>query len=176
MACGWNWAPPILRRHAPEDTAAAERYELGMTRLLLFNKPFGILSQFNGHGSPTVRSTLSDFMAVKGAYPAGRVDRDSEGLLLLCDDGQLQARIASPRVKMPKTYLAHVKGDPQEPELERLRRGVQLKDGMTLPADVARIGGPDLSPRGPPIRRRSVARIAPGQFEELSGRQGFEFQ
>lgn len=127
-----------------------------MARLLLFNKPFGVLSQFTDRGSPTLRSTLSDFIDVKGVYPAGRLDRDSEGLLLLCDDGRLQARIADPRFKMPKTYLVQVEGDPQPPALERLRRGVRLKDGMTLPADVARIEAPDLWPRDPPIRERKA--------------------
>jgi 23S rRNA pseudouridine2457 synthase len=128
-----------------------------MARLLLFNKPFGVLSQFTDRGSPTARSTLSDFIAIPGVYPAGRLDRDSEGLLLLCDDGRLQARISHPRFKMPKTYLAQVEGDPQEPALERLRQGVQLSDGPTLPADVARIDAPDLWPRDPPIReRRSI--------------------
>jgi len=125
-----------------------------MARLLLFNKPFGVLSQFTDRGSPTLRSTLSDFIAVKGVYPAGRLDRDSEGLLLLTDDGRLQARIADPRFKLPKTYLVQVEGDPQPPTLEHLAQGVQLKDGMTLPAEVARIDAPDLWPRDPPIRVR----------------------
>jgi 23S rRNA pseudouridine2457 synthase len=125
-----------------------------MARLLLFNKPFGVLSQFTDRGSPTTRATLSDFIAVKGVYPAGRLDRDSEGLLLLTDDGRLQARIADPRFKLPKTYLVQVEGDPREDQLEPLRKGVRLKDGMTLPAEVARIDAPDLWPRDPPIRER----------------------
>jgi 23S rRNA pseudouridine2457 synthase len=125
-----------------------------MARLLLFNKPFGVLSQFTDRGSPTTRATLSDFIAVKGVYPAGRLDRDSEGLLLLTDDGRLQARIADPRFKLPKTYLVQVEGDPREEQLEPLRKGVRLKDGMTLPAEVARIDAPDLWPRDPPIRER----------------------
>lgn len=125
-----------------------------MARLLLFNKPFGVLSQFTDRGSPTARATLSDFIAVKGVYPAGRLDRDSEGLLLLTDDGQLQARIADPRYKLPKTYLVQVEGDPQESALESLRKGVRLKDGMTLPAEALRIDPPDLWPRDPPIRAR----------------------
>ncbi len=129
---------------------------MGMTmaRLILFNKPFGVLSQFTDRGSPTVRSTLSDYVAVKGVYPAGRLDRDSEGLLLLCDDGRLQARIADPRFKLPKTYLVQIEGDPQDADLEPLRHGVRLKDGMTLPADVVRIDAPDLWLRDPPIRQR----------------------
>lgn len=125
-----------------------------MARLILFNKPFGVLSQFTDRGSPTVRSTLSDFVSVKGVYPAGRLDRDSEGLLLLCDAGPLQARISDPRFKLPKTYLVQVEGDPQDADLDPLRRGVRLKDGMTLPADVVRIDAPDLWPRDPPIRQR----------------------
>ncbi len=140
-----------------------------MARLLLFNKPFGVLSQFTDRGSPTVRSTLSDFIAVKGVYPAGRLDRDSEGLLLLCDDGRLQARIADPRFKTAKTYLVQVEGDPQEPELERLRQGVRLKDGMTLPAEVDRIDAPDLWLRDPPIRQR---KFIPDNWLKLTIREG----
>ncbi|WP_277979085.1 pseudouridine synthase [Sphingomonas phyllosphaerae] len=140
-----------------------------MSRLLLFNKPFGVLSQFTDRGSPTARSTLSDFVDVKGVYPAGRLDRDSEGLLLLCDDGRLQARIADPRFKMPKTYLVQVEGDPLEPELTRLRQGVRLKDGMTLPAGVERIDAPDLWPRDPPIRRRATI---PDSWLRLTIREG----
>jgi len=125
-----------------------------MSRLLLFNKPFRVLSQFTDCGSLTARSTLSDFIEVKGVYPAGRLDWDSEGLLLLCDNGRLQTRISDPRFKVPKTYLVQVEGDPQELELQRLRQGILLNDGMSLPADVARIDEPDLWPRNPPIRQR----------------------
>ena len=149
--------------------SAIGRYGQSMARLLLFNKPFGVLSQFTDRGSPTVRATLSDFIAVKGVYPAGRLDRDSEGLLLLCDDGRLQARIADPRFKLPKTYLVQVEGDPQEPALDRLRQGVQLKDGMTLPAEVARIDAPDLWPRNPPIRER---KSIPDSWLKLTIREG----
>ncbi|MEQ5787951.1 pseudouridine synthase [Erythrobacter sp. NFXS35] len=129
-----------------------------MARLILFNKPFGVLSQFTDRGSPTVRATLSDFIDVKGVYPAGRLDRDSEGLLLLCDDGRLQARIADPRFKLPKTYWVQTEGIPQEQDLERLRAGVRLKDGMTLPAVVDRMEAPALWPRDPPIRERKSVR------------------
>lgn len=128
-----------------------------MARLILFNKPHGVLSQFTDRGTETARSTLSDFIDVSGVYPAGRLDLDSEGLLLLCDDGKLQARIADPRFKMPKTYLVQVEGEPEEASLERLRGGVLLKDGMTRPAKVEPIAAPELWPRDPPIRvRKSI--------------------
>jgi 23S rRNA pseudouridine2457 synthase len=128
-----------------------------MARLILFNKPYGVLSQFTDRGTVSARPTLSDFVDVPGVYPAGRLDLDSEGLLLLCDDGRLQARIADPRFKMPKTYLVQVEGQPDETCLDRLRRGVCLKDGPTRPAAVERIAPPDLWPRDPPIRvRKSV--------------------
>jgi len=112
---------------------------------------------------------LSDFITVKGVYPAGRLDRDSEGLLLLTDDGRLQARIADPRFKLPKTYLVQVEGDPQEEALAQLRCGVRLKDGMTLPADVAAIDAPDLWPRDPPIR---VRKAVPDCWLKLTIREG----
>ena len=140
-----------------------------MGRLILFNKPYGVLSQFTDRGSPTVRATLSEFISVKGVYAAGRLDRDSEGLLLLTDDGRLQARIADPRFKLPKTYLVQVEGDPQEAELERLRQGVRLKDGMTLPAEARQLDEPELWPRHPPVRfRKSV----PTSWLELVIREG----
>jgi 23S rRNA pseudouridine2457 synthase len=87
--------------------------------LILFNKPYGVLSQFTDRGTDTARQTLSDFVAVPGVYPAGRLDRDSEGLLLLTDDGRLQARIADPRFKLPKTYLVQVEGMPDEAALDQ---------------------------------------------------------
>jgi 23S rRNA pseudouridine2457 synthase len=128
-----------------------------MTRLILFNKPYGVLSQFTDERSPTPRRTLSDFIDLPGIYPAGRLDLDSEGLLLLTDDGRLQARIADPRFKTPKAYLVQVEGEPDEARLEQLRRGVRLKDGPTLPALVERIDPPQLWPRDPPVRfRKSV--------------------
>lgn len=147
----------------------SEQKGTGMARLIAFNKPFGVLSQFTDRGSPTVRATLSDFIAVDGVYPAGRLDRDSEGLLLLCDDGRLQARISDPRFKMPKTYLVQVEGDPQEQDLDRLRNGVRLKDGMTDPAQVERIEAPDLWPRDPPIRQR---KSIPDNWLKMTIRQG----
>lgn len=140
-----------------------------MARLILFNKPFEVLSQFTDAKSPSPRATLSDFVAVPGVYPAGRLDRDSEGLLLLTDDGRLQARIADPKFKMPKTYLVQVEGDPDEAALEALRTGVMLKDGMTRPAEAERIDDPQLWPRDPPVRfRKSV----PDTWLRLTIREG----
>lgn len=140
-----------------------------MARLILFNKPFGVLSQFTDRGSETARSTLSDYIEIKGVYPAGRLDRDSEGLLLLCDDGRLQARIADPRFKLPKTYRVQVEGDPSEAALEALRSGVMLKDGMTLPARAEAIAPPELWPRDPPIRER---KSVPDHWLQITLREG----
>ena len=129
--------------------------------LVLFNKPYGVLCQFTdgaqGDGAPP-RPTLSDFIDVPAVYPAGRLDRDSEGLLLLTDDGRLQARIADPKFKLPKTYLVQVEGEATDASLDALRHGVRLKDGPTRPAEVERIAAPDLWPRDPPVRfRKTVA-------------------
>lgn len=123
--------------------------------LILFNKPYNVLSQFTDRGTAgSARATLSDFIDVPGVYPAGRLDLDSEGLLLLTDDGRLQAQIADPAHKMPKTYLVQVEGDVTETGLAGLCHGVQLKDGPTLPAEAERIADPHLWPRDPPIRVR----------------------
>ena len=125
--------------------------------LILFNKPYGVLCQFSDESADGTRPTLAGFVDVPGVYPAGRLDLDSEGLLLLTDDGRLQARIADPRFKTPKTYLAQVEGEVGEAALASLRRGVDLKDGLTRPAEVERIDDPGLWPRDPPIRfRKSV--------------------
>jgi len=128
-----------------------------MAQLILFNKPYGVLSQFTDRSAGSTRPTLSHYIDAPGMYPAGRLDLDSEGLLLLCDDGRLQARIADPRFKMPKTYLVQVEGEPVEARLDKLRKGIRLKDGLTRPAEVEPIAAPDLWPRDPPIRvRKSV--------------------
>jgi len=123
-----------------------------MARVILFNKPFGVLTQFTGEPG---RRTLKDFIDVPDVYAAGRLDADSEGLLVLTDDGALQARLADPRHKQPKTYWVQVEGVPTEDALDRLRRGVSLKDGPTRSAEVKPIAEPpELWPRDPPIRTR----------------------
>jgi 23S rRNA pseudouridine2457 synthase len=137
--------------------------------LVLFNKPFGVLSQFTDRGSPTTRATLSDHVDVPGVYPAGRLDRDSEGLLLLTDDGRLQARIADPKFKLPKTYLVQVEGEPDAAALDALRRGVTLADGPTRPAEVEAIEPPALWLRDPPIRYRASV---PDRWLRLTIREG----
>lgn len=126
--------------------------------LIAFNKPMNVLSQFTDAGTAgSPRATLSDFIDAPGVYPAGRLDRDSEGLLLLTDDGRLQARIADPKFKLPKTYLVQVEGEASETALAQLRGGVRLNDGMTRPAQAEAIEPPELWPRDPPVRfRKSV--------------------
>lgn len=126
-----------------------------MSRLILLNKPYGVLCQFTDEEGSS-RRTLSDLIAIPGVYAAGRLDSDSEGLLLLTDDGRLQARISDPRFKMPKTYLVQVERVPDEDSLGALRRGVRLKDGVTRPADVERIEEPQLWARDPPVRYRKM--------------------
>lgn len=123
-----------------------------MARLILLNKPFNVMSAFTDREG---RPTLADYVPVKGVYPAGRLDRDSEGLLLLTDDGALQARISEPRFHLPKTYLVQVEGIPSDDSLQQLRNGVQLNDGLTRPADAERIEAPALWPRQPPVRTRA---------------------
>ncbi|MDJ0778539.1 MAG: pseudouridine synthase [Gammaproteobacteria bacterium] len=138
-----------------------------MSNLLLFNKPFRVICQFSPAGD---KRTLAEFIDVPGVYPAGRLDYDSEGLLVLTDDGALQARISNPRYRRVKTYLAQVEGLARADALRALARGVELKDGPTLPAEVALVDEPDwLWPRDPPIRER---RQVPTCWLELKIREG----
>ena len=138
-----------------------------MARLICFNKPYGVLSQFTPEGQ---WRGLKDFIPVPNVYVAGRLDVDSEGLLLLTGDGQLQARIADPRFKMEKTYWVQVEGVPDEAALDALRHGVQLKDGPTLPARARLIDTPkDLWERLPLIR---VRQAKPTSWLELTIREG----
>lgn len=142
-----------------------------MTRLILLNKPFGVLSQFTDRGNAdSPRATLSDFVDIPGVYPAGRLDRDSEGLMILTDDGALQNRITNPRHKLAKAYHVQVEGVPDEAALARLRKGVELKDGITRPAKARAIREPEgLWPRDPPIR---VRKSVPDSWLELTIREG----
>jgi 23S rRNA pseudouridine2457 synthase len=140
-----------------------------MPRLIAFNKPYGVLCQFTDERTAAPRPTLAQFIDVPNVYPAGRLDFDSEGLLLLTDDGRLQARIADPKFKLPKTYLVQVESDVGEDALAALRRGVALKDGPTLPAEAERMPDPGLWPRTPPIR---VRQTIPDCWMKLTIREG----
>ncbi|MCC5812227.1 MAG: rRNA large subunit pseudouridine synthase E [Ectothiorhodospiraceae bacterium] len=135
--------------------------------IILLNKPYNVLCQFTDRAG---RSTLADFVPVPGVYPAGRLDRDSEGLVVLTDDGGLQARISHPRHKMSKTYWVQVEGEPDDKARDALRRGVSLKDGVALPARVRCMEEPPgLWPRNPPIRER---RSIPTSWLELTLSEG----
>ncbi|MEW6314398.1 MAG: rRNA large subunit pseudouridine synthase E [Pseudomonadota bacterium] len=138
-----------------------------MTQIVLFNKPFGVLCQFNADGD---RPTLKNYLPIPGIYPAGRLDQDSEGLLLLTDDGALQHRISHPRHKLAKTYWAQVEGVPDEAALAKLRTGVDLGDFITRPARVRIMAEPaKLWPRIPPIRYR---RNIPTTWLEITLNEG----
>ncbi len=143
----------------------------GMSWFIRFNKPFDVLPQFTDRANAdSPRRTLSDFIDLPGVYPAGRLDRDSEGLMLLTDHGRLQAQISDPKHKMPKTYWVQVEGIPDAAALKALRDGVELKDGLTRPAKARLIDQPDgLWPRTPPIR---VRQTVPDSWVELTIREG----
>ena len=137
-----------------------------MSRLILFNKPFRVLCQFTDQEG---RPTLADYIPIKDVYAAGRLDYDSEGLLLLTDDGRLQQAIADPRRKQPKVYWAQVEGIPDDRAISRLRGGVKLSDGPTAPARARLMAEPDVWPRTPPIRYRKAI---PTSWLELTLTEG----
>ncbi len=138
-----------------------------MAHILLFNKPFGVICQFSRDG---LHPTLADYIVVPDVYPAGRLDTDSEGLLLLTDDGKMQHRITDPKHKLAKTYWVQVEGIPDEAALQRLRDGVQLSDFITLPAQVRPMDEPaNLWERDPPIR---IRKNIPTSWLELTIREG----
>jgi 23S rRNA pseudouridine2457 synthase len=138
-----------------------------MGKILLFNKPFGVICQFSRDG---LHPTLADYIALPDFYAAGRLDTDSEGLLVLTDDGQLQHRITDPKHKLPKTYWVQVEGMPDDAALEKLRQGVTLSDFTTQPAEVHAMNEPaDLWPRNPPIRMR---KNIPTSWLELTIHEG----
>jgi len=141
-----------VKKAAHKTYAAKKLLPKAMQKVILFNKPFDVLSQFTDEGE---RMTLKDFINIPDVYAAGRLDRDSEGLLLLTNDGILQAKITQPGEKTDKTYWAQVEGAPTEADLEKLRKGVELKDGLTLPAKIKIMDKPKVWERFPPIRERA---------------------
>ncbi len=142
-----------------------------MSKIILLNKPFHVLSQFSDKEGPPgrPRATLADYLTAPDFRVAGRLDYDSEGLLLLTDDGLLQQQITNPRHKQWKTYLVQVEGEPDDVSVQQLADGIELKDGPTLPARVRRVPTPQIWPRTPPVRRR---KSIPDSWLELSIREG----
>lgn len=149
MSSAFNTTPP--RHFQKPGVRSTPRTPPAKTRLLLLNKPYDVLTQFTDDQR---RSTLKNFVDVPDVYPAGRLDRDSEGLLLLTNNGQLQQRISNPSSKLGKTYWVQVEGEPNNHQIQQLCQGVQLKDGLTLPAQVQKMAKPVLWERNPPIRFR----------------------
>jgi len=155
--------PPLPGRAKPRRQAAAPPEQ---PRLVALNKPFDVLTQFTDDQG---RATLKDYLDLPGVYPAGRLDRDSEGLLLLTNDGRLQAQITDPRHKLAKTYWVQVEGTPTPEQLAQLRAGPTLKDGPTRPATVEQIAEPELWARHPPVRYRAAI---PTHWLSISIREG----
>ncbi len=145
----------VLRAPAADACASRDRLIVHASMLIAFNKPYGVLCQFTDRSQPP-RPTLAGFGLPAGAYPAGRLDFDSEGLLLLTDDGRLAHRLTDPAHKQPKTYWVQVEGTPDDAQLQQLREGVTLSDGPTRPAQARRLDAPALWPRDPPVRFRKT--------------------
>lgn len=137
-----------------------------MSRLILFNKPYNVLTQFTDSDN---RQTLADYISIKAIYPAGRLDRDSEGLVLLTDDGKLQAKISNPTFNKPKVYWVQVDGEITNAAIEQLTQGIELKDGLTKPAKAKLIAEPNLWDRNPPVRYRKAL---PTSWLELTITEG----
>lgn len=147
-------APHRSKSHQKKNASEIKKTPISpeLRKVIIFNKPYDTLSQFtDGQG----RQTLADFIPIKEIYAAGRLDRDSEGLMILTNDGILQARLTQPTSKSPKTYWVQVEGNPTEDDLDQLRKGVTLKDGPTLPAQVERMDEPNVWQRTPPVRFRA---------------------